>query len=662
MGISVNGPSGIDTSSLIEQLVELEQTTKITPVEEKIDMYEKSLSAYSRLSTLVTDLGTKAKSLDEVSDFNCFEESSTNEECATISGTTSCQPSNYALKIFHTATQEKLVSSNNLISSQTSSLSSQGISSGTFSINGVEITIDDDDTIQDLRSKINSTTDDNGQSIGVAASVVKLSSDNFRLVLTASDSGSSGASYADTDGSVLQQLGIITSADGDKDIKYQQNVSNENVRDMFSLLSEGESIRISGSDHDDNTISKQIIISRDMSENDFLDAITSAFNGTISAFFTEDGQLQTTDLTGGESSFELSFTSFGDLSAPSMAQTQSGYTGANVLSCGSNAFFTIDGMSIMSESNDVEDVIVGATIHLHKADPDNNVTVGINLDTDKIKQKITDFVDSYNALHNYVKTATARADNEDEDSEDGDLAGDSSVKQLLSSISSSIRQQFNTGSGIFKTLSSLGITTDYSSGEFTVDDKKLDNAIESNFNDLVTFFTTSGTSSTAGVTLGRYTNTTTSGQYEIEKNDDNTYRIRVSGGSQWYNSDSPLGEVVKFSEGPAAGLSLTIESTAIQSGNIVSFKFLKGFGDSLETICDKLTSTKAGSEGVIKQRTTSIQRNIDYSNVRIDKLTERIEKYRERLVKQYASMEEALNTMQTQMSDLLSSISSSSSS
>ncbi|HEX2959930.1 MAG TPA: flagellar filament capping protein FliD [Chitinispirillaceae bacterium] len=662
MGISVNGPSGIDTTSLIEQLVELEQTNKITPVEEKIDKYEKSLSAYSKVSTLITDLGTKAKAIDEVSDFNCYEVTSTDDECATISGSTNCQPGNYALRIFHTAAQEKLVSSNNLISSQTSSLSSQGINSGTFSINGVEISIDDDDTIQDLRSKINGATDEDGGSIGVTATVVKLSSDNFRLVLTAAESGSSGASYTDVNGSVLQDLGIITNPEGDKGVEHQQYTSNENVRDMFSLLSEDESIRISGSDHDGNTISKQIVISRDMSENDALDAITSAFNGTISVSFTEDGQLQATDLTGGESSFELSFTSFGDLSAPSMEQSQSGYTGGNVLSCGSNAFFNIDGMSIMSESNDVEDVIVGATIHLNKADPDKNVNVGIDIDTDKIKQKITDFVDSYNAVRDYVKSATARADSEDEDSVDGDLAGDSTVSQLLSNISSAIRQQFNTGSGVFKTLSSIGITTDYSSGNFTVDDDKLNSAIKSNLNDLVSFFTTSGSSGTSGVTLGRYTSSTTAGQYEIEKNDDNTYRIRVSGSSQWYTSDSALGELVKFSEGPAAGLSLTIQSDAVQSGDTVSFKFYKGFGDTLETLCDKLTSTKTGSEGVIKQRTASIQRNIDYSNDRLDLLNERIEKYRERLVKQYASMEKALNTMQTQMTDLLSSISSSSSS
>jgi flagellar hook-associated protein 2 len=656
MGISVNGPSGIDTSSLIEQLVELEQTNKITPVEEKIDKYEKSLSAYSQLSSLISDLGSKAEALDAITDFNCFNESSTEEGLATISGSTDCQAGSYSLRIVHTATQEKLVSGNNVITSQTESLSAQGIGTGTIRINGVDISIDEADTIQDLRSKINSATDEDGDSIGVTASVIKLTDSNYRLVLTAADSGSSGASYADISGSMFQDLGIITNAEGNKKIDNQQYTSGEDVRSMMSLLSEGEYVQISGKDHDGNEISKQIMIKRDMSESEFLEELNTAYSGTVTSEFTESGSLKFTDTIGGESEFELTFASFGSYSAPTMELTKSGYSGSNVLTCGSDAHFTIDGLSISSESNDIDDVIVGATIHLHKADADSNVELAVDLDADKIKKKIVDFVDSYNALRDYIKTETKRSNSEDEESEDGDLVGDSTVSSILSNISATIRQQFATG-GLFKNFSSLGVTTDYSTGNLTVDDDKLENAIGKNFNDVLSLFTTSGFSVNTGITLGRYGDSTFTGAYEIEKSAEDTYRIRLSGSSQWYESDAALGEVVKFSDGPAAGLSLTIQSGSMGVGDTTTFNFYKGFGDTLEAACDKLTSSKSGSEGVIKQRTASLQRNIDYSNDRLDLLNERIERYRERLVKQYATMEQVLNTMQTQMSDLLSSIS-----
>ncbi len=109
-----------------------------------------------------------------------------------------------------------MISADGKITSQTASLSSLGITVGKINVDGIDIDIDNNDSIQDLRMKINSATNTKGEKIGVSASVVKISDNNFRLVLGAKNTGSTGINYSDVTGSTLQDLGIIADAAGAK--------------------------------------------------------------------------------------------------------------------------------------------------------------------------------------------------------------------------------------------------------------------------------------------------------------------------------------------------------------------------------------------------------------------------------------------------------------
>jgi len=664
MGISVNGPSGIDTASLIEQLVELEYTNKVDPIEEKQEAYQVSIDAYSTLKSLISDLSTQAGNIDDLKDFNEFITESSDEDAATISGSTDCQTGTYSLEVFHLATNEKMVSGDNLISSQTASLGSMGITTGTISINGTEITIDDDDTIQELRAKINNTTDADGESIGVTASVLRVSDGNYRLVLTADDSGADGAEYRDVSGSLLQDLGIINSADGDKGITNRRLMSSTGLEETFSGLATNSTIQISGKDHDGNVISGTVTVSDGMSGEDFLREIGELYNGTVTASFESDGSLSISDKIGGSSQMELSFDSFGSTTPPAMTCTVVGQSGKNVLSCGSDAFLSIDGINISSASNSVDDAIAGATITLNGTTDEKAVELSVERDVDTLADKITKLVDSYNTLYSWVEEQTSYAaandDEDDDESENGSLAGDMTVDTIMNKISSVFREQFTSVSGKYHNLNSIGISTDSSTGELTVDADKLEKALTTNMNDVMNLFVTDGTSSASGITLGKSDSSTQSGEYELEKTESG-YRIRLNGSTDWYEAASITGEIVEFDDGPAAGLFLTVSASALATGESATFTYSKGFGDMLKEVADQMTDGSSTSEGLISLRQKSLNKNIDSATDRIESLTTQIENYRERLTKQYAAMEEALNTMETQMSSMLSALGISSS-
>ena len=150
MGITVNGPSGIDTQSLIDQLVELERN-KVRRVESDKKAYQLKIDAYTKFKSLLSDLRTRASSLSKISSFDLFTTKSSNDKAVTITGGTGSVDAKYDVRVFQLANNEKMISSEGKITSQTETLQSMGIGVGEISIDGVTITIDEDDTIQDLR-------------------------------------------------------------------------------------------------------------------------------------------------------------------------------------------------------------------------------------------------------------------------------------------------------------------------------------------------------------------------------------------------------------------------------------------------------------------------------------------------------------------------------
>ncbi len=85
INISTLTGSGIDTNSLITQLVQLEQD-KVTKVQTQADSYQTRITTYDSINAGVTDIQTKLNALNDAG-FSTFTTSSSNPSVYTAKRT-----------------------------------------------------------------------------------------------------------------------------------------------------------------------------------------------------------------------------------------------------------------------------------------------------------------------------------------------------------------------------------------------------------------------------------------------------------------------------------------------------------------------------------------------------------------------------------------------
>ena len=655
MGISINGPSGIDTQYIIDQLVAIEQQ-KVTDVDNQKKAYQLKIDGYGKFQTLLTDLQNRAKSLGTLSSFDLFKTSSSNEDIVSITAGAGSVDGSYDVKVFQLAGNEKMISRDGFITDQNAALTSFGITAGTFSIDGTDITIDDNDTLLDLRQKINQSTDADGNRLDVSASVLKVADGNYRLVLTSKNSGSEGNTYADGTSNALEQLGIVDGT-GNKGTTTQRLTSSLDIQSVWDGLAVGESVQITGKDHSGNDVNVAVV--KRSADTDLLDEVNKAFNGMVNASFDGGtGQLVLEDRVAGRS--QLSIDNF-TIGADTYAfDTAYGDTGAGVLSVGKDAYFSVEDVYMSNSSNTATGFVNGVTFTFNGVSKDNeNTNVSLERDIDSIRKKFQDMVDAYNALVRFQKTNTKVADPNDANSTSGNLAGDSTIRSVVSQINNFFHQQFNELNSTYTSFTMLGLQTDTASGELKIDNDMFNKAINSRYDEVVNLFITVGTSDNNGIVLGTSSEDTKAGNYVFEEVDDQHFRARLSSGSTWYTSESRLGDIISFEDGPLKGLSVTAPVGTIGAGNSATFTMSKGLSS---IIGDAVTSMTDSTDGLVAMRTESYNNTIRRLDDKKSQLEDRIEKYRLRLVNQFSAMEQAMEKLKSQSANMLSQLGQSTSS
>lgn len=162
-----------------------------------------------------------------------------------------------------------------------------------------------------------------------------------------------------------------------------------------------------------------------------------------------------------------------------------------------NSKIEFNGIVVSRNSNQISDLIPGATISLKSLmqPTDSTVNLDISNDTDSIVSRIQDFIEKYNKAYTYLKEKTKSTKDER-----GLLIGDSiaeSFKYLLPSLAN------NTVAGINKdninTLSRLGLTFDITDGLKIADQTQLKNNVKSKPDQVAALF-----NSTNGIAITLY--------------------------------------------------------------------------------------------------------------------------------------------------------------
>ena len=187
-GISFSGlASGLDTSKLIQQLVQLE-SIPITQLQGQQKQFQAKLSSVGTFKGLVSALQDKAKVLSDKASFLSYLTSVSMDGHVAASASGSAAPGTHTVVVNQLATIDRWTF--DAVPSETTNLATadgQGVS---FSVDGTAFNIAltaGTSSLNDLAAAINSTAGDK-----VSASVVNVgtsTSPSYQLVMTSNDSG-----------------------------------------------------------------------------------------------------------------------------------------------------------------------------------------------------------------------------------------------------------------------------------------------------------------------------------------------------------------------------------------------------------------------------------------------------------------------------------------
>ncbi len=203
--------TGIDYRSLVDQIItnEGQGAVRLRDQEKKL---QDQATAYATYKELVTALQAAAASLADGSAFDSVSATtaalSGTRAVVSATGSATAAAGTYRVSVDHLATAQKL--GTGWAADTTSAL---GLSAGSFTINGSTVTVDANDTLTSLRDKLNAVNAGANAS-KVNASILQVDSTHYRLVLTSETTGAAGISLADTSGTNLQTLGLLTSGGG----------------------------------------------------------------------------------------------------------------------------------------------------------------------------------------------------------------------------------------------------------------------------------------------------------------------------------------------------------------------------------------------------------------------------------------------------------------
>lgn len=198
------GGSGLDTESLVNSLVEARGIPK-TKIEGNIKVNDSKLTAFSELKTLLSTFKDASNFLRNPSGVQNSSDNVFEYRDASVNSSTSVAGSSYLsvdaapgapvstftiTDIISVARARKQNSNNFAIANADTSIVTAGATpgffqAGTFNINGHDITLAANDSLNTVVAKFNEKSADTN----IRASVLQVSSGNYRIVFTATETG-----------------------------------------------------------------------------------------------------------------------------------------------------------------------------------------------------------------------------------------------------------------------------------------------------------------------------------------------------------------------------------------------------------------------------------------------------------------------------------------
>jgi len=657
-GISFSGlASGLDTASIIEQLMELERQP-IDRLELRIQQQQKTLDLFQQLNTSLAGLMNQASTISDVGTFDVRTATSSNEDLVQATAGTNAAMGTFNVEVVQLARSQSI--------SSTAAWESRSAQIGTGAeilVNGTAVHLEATDTIADVAAKIS------GAGTGVSASVIQVEPGEYRLSLVSEAAGEAGIRLSElgSDGVLSGILGLTTGSTGtahttDGGLSADSACFSSADTPLGSLM--GLSTPFSGTITINDGTSHQVSI--DLST-DSLETVAQKINDLGGSLSARVIAVQ----VNGSTKHQLEITGAGPLSFTDDNQVLEALgvfseAAAQENQAGTDAIVRVNGLEITRNSNTISDAIQGVTLQLTDAEPGEVVTVTIGRDTESVQTQIEDFVAAYNSAREFINKNT-RYDAESKTA--GALLGDSSVRLIQSRLADIFSRSVPAFPG--ESLTSLNGGTGVARSSIQIQDGAGNTAT----------IDLSGASTVQDVLDAINGNRTIEVTATVSSSGRGFELVDTSGGSgsltvseAGSTTAADLGILGTASDGTLSGsdvgaggiMSLaTIGITTDRQGllQIDQEKLGDAIRENFSTVQALFTTPDVGVaaraekildmvtdpvDGTIKIRTDAIRNVIDDMNDSVDRIEDRLVRVEERLVRQFTAME----TMVAQFQEL----------
>jgi flagellar hook-associated protein 2 len=478
-GITFSGlGSGIDTESIIQNLLRVE-SIPVQRLQRRQAALQASMSVFGEFRAQLRSLANSASAFNVPGAFEPMRAASSNADVAGVTASSQAVAGSYNLSVYQLARAQKLSSTG-----QSSATAALGLT-GTFTVNGRQVSLSASDSLTAIAQKIN------GAGAEVAATVIDGGPGQAFLSLTGTRTGAAHKiDLADTSGSVLGTLGFLAT-------QVRESVANGFRTSGFDSATAtlASLADFDGAGPTQVTVNgAQVTIDPATDTLQTLAAKLGAVPG-VSASVVEVSEF-------GRTTYRLEVT--GTAGAPVV-----GDEGDIMLNLGAlrrtsevlaaqDARYAIDGLALRSDRNVVTGVIPGVTLTLKRAaaGTPETATVTVSRDTEGVKALAKTFVTSFNSVLGFVRQ------NSQFDAEtfiSGPLFGDPVAGQVEQSITSLVFASVPGLGGPYTNLTQLGFSLD-AGGNLQLDEAAFEAALTANPGAVARMFHSAGRSTNDQIT------------------------------------------------------------------------------------------------------------------------------------------------------------------
>jgi flagellar hook-associated protein 2 len=496
--------SGIDWTNIINDMVAAE-SAPITTMQAQQTTLNNEDAAYKTIGTDLTNLQNDITALSSPGFFQSATTSSSDSSVATAAAQSGTPIGAYAFLVSQLATaaaQNGAAVSAQPISSTTSvanvtlndSALATPITAGTFTVNGQIITVAATDTLQSIFTKISTAT----------AGAVTASYDPTTDEITLSSSAPiTLGSSADTSNFLqsaqlyTNDTGTVTSLNALAGISINALAGQSNLATTISDGGNGQGA------FEINGVTINFDASTD-SINDILQAINNSAAGVTASYDGANNRFVLTNNNTGDMGMTMQDVTGNFLAASGLS--------SGTLQAGANLQYSVNGGKTMtSESNTVDASSLGLTGLSITAQSLGSAAITVSADTSTIATAITNFVNDYNTVQNYIQSQTTDSASTssttgatDSTTTTTGTPGLLSVDMDAKDMATNLRQLVDASplSGVIENLDDIGIASNGNDNTLSINSSALNSALATNLGQVSQLFTNSTTGLVT--TIGNY--------------------------------------------------------------------------------------------------------------------------------------------------------------